>query len=49
LAYRFTTTFLKNETVFLLVLASPGHPQCNSVYISEGVHIHIANHISALL
>jgi len=28
---------LKNETVFLHVLASPGHPQSNSLYISEGV------------
>jgi len=27
----------KNQTVFLHVLASPGHPQANSLYISEGV------------
>jgi hypothetical protein len=37
LAYRFTTIFLKNETVFLHVLASPGHPQGDSLYISDGV------------
>jgi len=29
--------FLKNETLFLHVLASPGQPQDNSLYISEGV------------
>jgi len=29
--------FLKNEVVFLHVLASQGHPQGNSLYISEGV------------
>ena len=29
--------FFKNETVFLHVLASPCHPQDNSLYISEGV------------
>ena len=32
-----TTMFLKNETVFLHVLASPGHPHDNSLCISEGV------------
>jgi len=37
LAYRFTTIFLKNETVFLHVLARPGHPQGNNLYISDGV------------
>jgi len=35
--YRFTTIFLKNETLFLHVLASPGHPQGSSLYISEGI------------
>jgi len=29
--------FLKNEIVFLHVLASQGHPQRKSLYISEGV------------
>jgi len=29
--------FLKNETVFLYVLASSGHPQGKRLYISEGV------------
>jgi len=28
---------LKNETVFLHVLARPGHPQDNNLHISEGV------------
>jgi len=32
-----TTMFFKNETVFLHVLASPGHPHDNSLCISEGV------------
>jgi len=27
----------EKETVFLYVLASPGHPQGKSLYISEGV------------
>jgi len=34
LAERFTTIFLKNETVFLHIMASP---QGNSLYISEGI------------
>jgi len=29
--------FLKIDVVFLYVLASQGHPQCHSLYISEGV------------
>jgi len=29
--------FLKNETVFLHVLARPSHPQDNSLYFSEGL------------
>jgi len=37
LAYRFTNIYLKNETMLLHVLASPGHPQGNSLYISEGI------------
>jgi hypothetical protein len=37
LAQQFTALFLKNETGVLHILASPGHPQGNSIYIPEGI------------
>jgi len=40
---------LKNETVFLHVLASPGRPWGTSLYISRHTSLHIGSIVSTLL